>query len=100
MQDDSWQAPPFSRDALYIFSLLDRRGGAMRIHPLLQQSRLPPGDLVAAVNELAERCWVKIAWRHPRARLPAGLPERFREVERVTTTAFGRWRYPVTWSTW
>jgi len=25
--------------------------------------------------------------------MPPGLPERFREVERVTTTAFGRWCY-------
>ena len=48
-------------------------------------------------NELAERCWVRIEWRHPRVRLPAGLPDRFRAVERVTTTAFGRWRYPITW---
>jgi hypothetical protein len=99
MQDDPWQAPPFSRDALYVFGLLDRRGGTMRIGPLLQQSRMSCDALVAAVNELAERSWVKVAWRHPRARLPDGLPERFREVERVTTTAFGRWRYPVTWST-
>ena len=99
MHDDPWQAPPFSRDALYVFSLLDRRCGTMRIGPLLQQSRLSCDELAAAVNELAERCWVKIAWRNPRTRMQPGLPDRFREVDRVTTTAFGRFRYPVTWST-
>ena len=71
----------------------------MRVGPLLQQSGLSCDDLAAAVNELAERCWVEIAGRNPRTRMPAGLPERFRKIERVTTTALGRWRWPVTWST-
>jgi hypothetical protein len=99
MQDDSWLPPPFSRDALFVFGLLDRHGGTMRVLPLLQASHLQPAELADAVNELMARGWVKIVWRHPRARLPDGLPERFRKVERVTTTAFGRWRFPVTWST-
>lgn len=98
MQNDTWLPPPFSRDALYIFGLLARRGGTMRVGPLLQQSHLSTEELAAAVNELAERCWVKIAGRNPRIRMPGDLPERFRAIERVTTTAFGRWRYPVTWS--
>jgi hypothetical protein len=52
----------------------------------------PPDGLgTAAVNELAERSWVKLEWRHPRAHLPDGVPEHFRDVERVTTT-FGRFR--------
>ncbi len=70
----------------------------MRIGPLLRWSGLEPDDLAAAVNELSQRCWVEVAWRTPRSRLPEGLPDRFREVERVTTTRFGRWRYPVTWA--
>jgi len=100
MEDDSWKPTPFSREALHIFGVLARRSGTMRIGPLLQQSRMTPDNLAAAVNELAQRSWVKIEWRNPRRRMPPGLPERFREVERVTTTAFGRWRYPATWSTW
>ena len=70
----------------------------MRIGPLVRWSNLEPDDLAAAVNELAERCWVEVTWRTPRSRLPDGLPERFREVQRITTTPFGRWRYPVTWA--
>jgi hypothetical protein len=97
MQTDDWTPPPFPRDALHVFAYLRRRGGSMRIGPLLRWAGLSGDDLVAALNALAERRWVEIAWRAPRDRLPAGLPERFREVERVTTTRFGRWRYPVTW---
>ncbi len=70
----------------------------MRPGPLLRCSRLEPDDLAAAVNELVDRCWVEVTWRRPGASLPEGLPERFREVDRVTTTRFGRWRYPVTWA--
>ncbi|NWG72697.1 MAG: hypothetical protein HXY23_13985 [Parvularculaceae bacterium] len=91
------RAPAFSHSALHVFGLLARRGGTMRIGPLLDAARLPPDALAEAVNELAERCWVKIAWRNPRRRLPPGLPERFRAVDRVTTTGLGKWRYPVTW---
>jgi hypothetical protein len=94
---DDCTAPPFSRYALHVFTCLRRRGGTMRVGPLLSQSRLTPDNLAAAVNELAERCWVKIEWRHPRDRLPDDLPERFRDVERVTTTRFGRIRDRVTW---
>jgi hypothetical protein len=51
MQDDPWQAPPFSRDALYIFGLLDRRGGTMRIALCCTQSRACRPMSAAAVNE-------------------------------------------------
>lgn len=97
--DDTWRAPPFSHSAFSVFSLVARRGGTMRVAPLLARSRLPPRVLVDAINELAERGWVKIEWRNPRRRMPDGTPECFRTVERITTTAFGRWRYSVTWPT-
>jgi hypothetical protein len=96
--DDDRRPPPFSYHAHQVFGFLDRHGGSVRIGPLLRWSRLSSDDLAAAVNELAQRHWVKITWRNrPRAHLPDGLPERFRAVDRVTTTGFGRWRYPVTW---
>jgi hypothetical protein len=87
---------PFSRDALYLFAVLDRHGGTLRMRPLLTAAGLADGALGAAINELAERSWVKVTWRAPHQPPPAGVPERFREVERVTTTSFGRWRYPAT----
>jgi hypothetical protein len=51
----------------------------------------------SALKELAERRWVHVAWRKPRSLMPPGLPERCREVERITLSRLGRWRYAVTW---
>lgn len=69
----------------------------MRVGPLLDAARLPPDDLADAINELAQRYWVNINWRNPGAPVREHLPERFRKVERITTTRFGRFRYSVTW---
>jgi hypothetical protein len=96
--DDDRRPPAPSRNALHALGFLLRHGGCLRIGPLARWSGLAPEDLAAAVNELAERCWVEVTWRAPRPHLPHGLPERFREVERITTTRLGRWRYPVTWA--
>lgn len=97
MPDDAWIQPPFSPQATHVFALLLRRGGCMRIGPLIAASGLPAAALAAALNELAERCWIKITWRSPQARRPDTLPENFRDVRHLTTTALGRWRYLVTW---
>jgi len=40
---------------------------------------------------------VKITFRQPRQVLPPDLPERCREVDRITVTRYGRWRYTTTW---
>jgi hypothetical protein len=69
----------------------------MRIVPLVRQCGLDCDTLIAAIRELYERRRVKIGWRKPRAVMPPGLHERFRKVDRVTTTRFGRWRYSLTW---
>jgi hypothetical protein len=63
---------------------------------LLRDANLEPDELADAINELAERGWVKIVWRPEGARLPAELPQRFRPVARITATRFGRYRYPTT----
>jgi hypothetical protein len=95
---DDWRPTPFSSvSARYIFGLMHRRAGTMRIGPLLQATQLAPDALVEAVNELAERRWIVIAFRNPRRHLPPGLPENFRDIDRITITSFGRWRYTVTW---
>jgi hypothetical protein len=52
-----------------------------------------------AINELQERGWIKVTWRKDGAPLPVNIPARFARCKRITTTSFGRWRYPVTWST-
>lgn len=87
---------PFSRRALQVYRLLARRGGTMRMRPLLAAAGLAPDDLAQAIDELAERSWVKVTWLPPERRPPPDLPPPFREAERVTTTSFGRWRYPAT----
>jgi hypothetical protein len=97
MPTDDRRPPPLSQHARHVFGLLAHRSGTMRIGPLVAAAGLSCDELATAVNELAERCWVKVTWRRPRVRLPPGVPERWREVERVTSTAFGRWRYSVTW---
>jgi len=100
MTQDTMHIPPFSTNALFLFRYLRRHGGSMRIAPLLRGCSLDTDAFVAAANELNERRWININWRAPRPHMPPGLPERFREVDRVTTTRFGRFRYPVTWATW
>jgi hypothetical protein len=100
MAYEEWEIPRFSNEAIAILGDIRRHGGSMRILPLFRRSGLGIEACAAAVNELAMRRWVRINWRRrPRAALPPGLPERFSEVDRVTSTRFGRWRYAVTWPT-
>jgi hypothetical protein len=40
MRDEPLYIPPFSSTALYIFGHLQRRGGSMRIAPLLRELKL------------------------------------------------------------
>jgi len=57
--------------------------------PLLKLSDLSVDDLCAVLNELAQRRWLKVAWR--RNPCPS-LPERLARVDRITATRFGRSR--------
>src|SRR5262245_60695473 len=65
--ENPWRAPRLSYEAWSVMYLLLDRGGGLRIAQLLQASTLPDDALVAGVNELAERLWVKIEWRGPAA---------------------------------
>lgn len=66
----------------------------MRIHALVGSSGLAPDELCEVLNELQERGWVRVRWRTPRG----DLPERLREVDRVTTTHEGRLFAPRFWA--
>ena len=90
MYENPWRAPRLSYDAWSLMQLLQRRGGGMRVGPLLQASTLSDDALVAAINELVERGWIDIVWRSPEACRPELLPERFRDVRRIATTRTGR----------
>jgi hypothetical protein len=86
-----------SREARYLFAYLHRRGGTMRLRPMLRHLRMEPRDFLAAVTELAERYWITIVWRPT----PPGTAEdearSCAEVERLVTTRFGRKKYRTTW---
>jgi hypothetical protein len=98
MTHDEWEIPRFSKDAVALLGDLHRHGWSMRVVPLFRRSDVDWAAFAAAVDELAQRRWVKIAWRRtPRTALPDGLPERCRDLDRVTATRFGRWRYLATW---
>ena len=97
MLHDDRRPPPPSRTARHLFGYILRHAGTMRIAPLLRCSGLAPDELAAAINELAERCWLEVTWREPPAAPRDDVPERFRAVDRIATTRFGRWRYARTW---
>ena len=89
--------PGPSPDALALYRCLCRYGGSLRIDALLRQL---PGDsrtdLCAAIDELAERYWIRIAYREPR---PGALPDDagpLDHIERLVTTRFGRKKYRAT----
>ncbi len=52
MRNEPLTAPPFSSAALYIFGHLLRRGGSMRIAPLLRELKLDDTQFADAINEL------------------------------------------------
>jgi hypothetical protein len=83
--------------ARHLLGHLKRHGGSLRIGPLVRHCGLDFDVLAAAINQLAARRWVKIAFRRPRAQMPLDLPERCRPVERITLTRVGRWRHATTW---
>jgi hypothetical protein len=99
MTDDLLHGLHASRAARFLFAYLYRRGGSMRLGPMLRHLRMEPGDLVAAVNELAERYWITIVWRKAPAGTPDDEPRPFTDVHRLVTTRFGRRKYRTTWPT-
>jgi hypothetical protein len=86
-----------SREARYVFACLARRGGSMRLSPLLRHLRMEPRTFVEAVTELAERYWIIIHWRKPVPGTPDDEPRPYTEIERLCTTRFGRRKYRTTW---
>jgi hypothetical protein len=97
MTHDPMDSPHASRDARYVFSYLHRRGGTMRLQPMLRHLRMDPATLVAAVNELAERYWITVVWRKEVSPPPEDAPRPFTDVARLCTTRFGRRKYRTTW---
>jgi hypothetical protein len=90
--------PGLSRDALALYRYVRRCGGSLRIVTLLRQ--MPVNGLTAlgaAIDELAERYWIRIAYREPRAGAPPDAAGPLDHIERLVTTRFGRRKYRATW---
>ena len=91
---DSTSASP---DGRYVFGYIYRRGGSMRLRPLMRHLRLEPRDLVAALTDLAELYWIRIVWRKPPPGTPAEDTRPYTDIKRLCTTRFGRKKYRTTW---
>ena len=92
------RAPRISRNAMNLYRQLIDGSGTVRLKPLLEATDLSPADLVATINELKERCWIKITWRHDPTVPPDADSRPLRDAIRITATRFGRWRYKRTWN--
>lgn len=86
-----------SREARYVFAYLVRRGGSMRLAPMLRHLRIEPDVFVPAVTELAERYWITIVWRKAAAAPPDDTPRPLTDLHRLVATRFGRRKYRSTW---
>jgi hypothetical protein len=82
-----------------VFAYLHRRGGSVRLGPLLRSLGMDPHIVLDAVNELCERYWIVVVW-HKSASLPPDADSRpLTEAYRLCTTRFGRRKYRTTWPT-
>ncbi len=88
MQASDYPSPRSSVtiSALGVLGCLCRRGGSMRIRAILRCWGPATDDLCDALNELQGRGWIRVRRRTARG----DLPERVREVDRVTMTEEGR----------
>jgi hypothetical protein len=86
-----------SREARIVFTCLARRGGSMRLKPLLRRLGMEPRIFVEAVTELAERYWIIIHCRKPAPGTPDDEPRPYTDIERLCATRFGRRKYRTTW---
>ena len=86
-----------SSEARCVFAYLHRRGGSVRLGPLLRGLVMDRRIFLDAVNELKERYWITIVWRQAAPGTPEDEPRPLDEVERLCTTPFGRRKYRSTW---
>jgi hypothetical protein len=86
-----------SAEARYLFGQLARRGGCMRMRPIVRHLGLEPAILVAAITELVDRYWITLVWRPALPGTPEDEPRPHTDIDRLTTTRFGRKKYRSTW---
>ena len=101
MPHDLPPSPHPSREARYLFGYLRRRGGSLRLAPLLRGLAMDARAFADAVNDLNERYWITIVWRKAPPTAPQDLPDAeprpLADVHRLCTTRFGRHKHRATW---
>jgi hypothetical protein len=88
-----------SHEARSIFACLCRRGGSMRVGPLLRglgSLGLDERTILDAIVELGELYWITIAWRKT-APGATGAEKPLAGIDRLTATRFGRRKYRSAW---
>jgi hypothetical protein len=86
-----------TREARQLFAYLRRRGGSVRLEPLLRGVAMDPPALIEAITDLRERYWITLVWRKAAPGTPDDAPRPLTDVERLCTTRFGRRKYRTTW---
>jgi hypothetical protein len=86
-----------SREARYLFAHVLRRGGSLRLRPLLRTLGMDERAFVDALNDLADRFWIRIVWRKAALARPEDDFFELADIERLTTTRYGRKKYRSTW---
>src|SRR5262245_62081421 len=86
-----------SREARCVFAYLHRRGGSVRIGPLLRALGMDRSIVLDAVYELSERYWIAIVWRKAAAGPVDEDSRPLTDIYRLCTTRFGRRKYRSSW---
>ena len=86
-----------SPEARCVFAYLHRRGGSIRLRPLLRGLGIDQRILIDAVNELGERYWITIVWRKAAPGTADDEARPLADIYRLCTTRFGRRKYRSTW---
>jgi hypothetical protein len=87
-----------TREARAVFTSLARRGGSIRLAPVLRRLALEEQRvLFEAIDELRDRYWITIAWRKAPPGLPEDAPRPLTDIDRLVSTRFGRMKYRSTW---
>jgi hypothetical protein len=99
MTYDPMDSPHASRETRCVFAYIHRRGGSIRLAPLLRGLGIDQRIFVDAVNELRERYWITVILRKGAAVTPDDEPRPFTDIDRLCSTRFGRKKYRSTWPT-
>jgi len=85
-----------SSAARCLFGYLHRRGGCVRLGPLLQGLGMDRRVLADAIIDLSERYWITVAWRK-RAGSDETQEHALTDIRHLCTTRFGRRKYRSGW---